>query len=339
MSSRPFMEIRPVARSLMFALLLLLTLAASPRAFGQATFTLTPAALVPSSIDPGGAATSSVTLTTLTGFAGTVDLSCAVTSSVVTPDMPTCSISPSAESASSVPTLTISTTGSTPAGTYQVAITGTDGTSVVTTTIFLNVADLAVDYSITVFPTTAIPSPVVAGSVATTTVTVAAIGNYTGSVTLSCLTVTPAVAGAPVCSFNPPTVKVTTSVAPTSTLTLTSYGEFTTPTTPTTPTTKVKRPRLIWAACFGLPGFVFLGLGALGKQRSKFLGIFLLLAIACGLLLVPACGSNTPVQINPNINQVTPANTYMFTLTGADTNGVGPSSTTSATVSLQVTAQ
>src|SRR5579862_8317125 len=330
------MEIRPVLRSLVFTFLLFLMVAASARAFGQATFTLTAAPLVPSSIDPGGSATSNVTLTTLTGFTGTVDLSCAVTSSVVTPDMPTCSISPSAESASSVPSLTITTTGSTPAGTYQIAITGTDGASVVTTTIFLNVADLAVDYSITVFPTTAVPSPVVAGSVATTTVTVAAIGNYTGSVTLSCLTVSPAVAGAPVCSFSPPTVKVTTSVAPTSTLTLNSYGEFT---TPTTPTAKVKRPRLIWAACFGLPGFVFLGLGALGKRRTKFLGMFLLLAIACGLLLVPACGSNTPVQINPNINQVTPANTYTFTLTGADTNGVGPSSTTSATVSLQVTAQ
>ena len=327
---------RPVLRPLIFALLLFLTLAASPRVFGQATFTLTAAQFVPSSIDPGGGARSSVTLTTLTGFTGTIDLSCAVTSSIVTPDMPTCLISPSSETASSVPTLTITTTGSTPAGTYQVAITGTDGASVVTTTVFLNVADLAVDYSITVFPTTAIPSPVVAGSVATTTVTVAAIGNYSGSVTLSCLTVSPAVAGAPICSFNPPTVKVTTSVAPTSTLTLTSYGELT---TPTTPTTKVKRRRLVWAAWLGLPAFVFFGFGTAGKRRSKFLGIFLLLAIACGLLLEPACGSNTPVQINPNINQVTPANTYMFTLTGADANGVGPSSTTSATVSLQVTAQ
>ena len=328
---------RLVVRPLVLAMLLLLiSPAISPQAFGQATFTLTPAPLVPSSIDPGGSASSNIMLTPLTGFAGTVNLSCAVTSSVVTPDMPQCTISPSTESGSSVPSVTITTTGSTPAGTYQVTITGTDGASVVTTTLSLNVADLAVDYSITVFPTTAIPSPVVAGSVATTTVTVAAIGNYSGSVTLSCLTVSPAVAGAPVCSFNPATVKVTTSVAPTSTLTLTSYGELT---TPTTPTTKMNRPRLVWAGWLGLPAFVFFGLGAAGKRRSKFLGIFLLLTIGLGLLLEPGCGSNTPVQINPNINQVTPANTYTFTLTGSDANGVGPSSTTSATVSLQVTAQ
>ncbi|MFY9977905.1 MAG: hypothetical protein WAK22_06715, partial [Candidatus Sulfotelmatobacter sp.] len=96
-----------------------------------------------------------------------------------------------------MPSLTITTSGSTPPGTYQVLVTGTDSSipSTASATLELNVADLAQDYTLTVFPTTAIPSPVVPGGIATTTVTLAPIGGYSGTVTLSCLSVTPVVTG------------------------------------------------------------------------------------------------------------------------------------------------
>jgi hypothetical protein len=321
-----------IMRPVVCALLLLLSFAAVPTASGQ--FTLTPGTPTPPAVDPGGSATVTITLSTTTSFSGAVALTCAVSSSQVTTDLPTCVISPDSESAASTPTLTIMTSANTPAGTYQVTITGTDGPTVVTATVSLNVANLAEDYIITVFPTTAIPSPIVAGSVATAAVTVSPIGSYTGDVTLSCLSVSPAVAGAPTCSFDKPTVPVSSGVPGTSTLTLTTYGYINTPTS----TSRLWGQHALYGLWLAFPALTLAGLGAAGKRGRRFLGIFLLLTVAAAFLFMPACGSNNAI-ITTNINEVTPKNTYTITLTGADAKGVGPSSVTSATVTLQVTSE
>jgi hypothetical protein len=321
-----------IMRPFACALLFLLSLAAVPAAYGQ--FTLTAGTPTPQAVDPGGSATVIITLATGTGFSGTVNLTCAVSSSQVTTDLPTCAISPDSESAASAPSLTILTSANTPAGTYQITVTGTDGSTVVTAPVSLNVANLAEDYIITVYPTTAIPSPVVAGSVATAAVTVSPIGSYTGDVTLSCLSVSPVVAGAPTCSFDKPTVPVSSGVPATSTLTLTTYGYINTPTS----SSELFGGRALYGLWLTFPALTLVGLGAAGKRRRKFFGIFFLLTVAAAFLLMPACGSNNAI-ITTNINEVTPKNTYTFTLTGTDAKGVGPSSTTSATVTLQVTAE
>ena len=332
MSSRHFMvNFRQVPRTTVVLSLLLLALAASSAA--QAPFTLTAAQLQPSSIDPGDSATSILTLTTGATFSGTVDFTCTVTSTQITTDLPACSVSPSSETASSLPSLTITTSGSTPPGTYQVLVTGTDSSipSTASATLELNVADLAEDYTLTVFPTTAIPSPIVPGDIATTTVTVAPIGGYSGTVTLSCLSVTPVVTGSPVCSFTPSaTVKVATGQAPTATLTLTT---FTTVSNPPNSLIIRSHPRLFYALWLAMP-LVFVGFGAAGKRGKKLLGIFLLISVAGGLFLLPACSGNS----NNAANQITPNNTYTFTLSGSDLKGLGPSSTSTATVMLTVTA-
>lgn len=332
MSSRSFMvNFRHVPRALVLLSLLLLSLAAISAA--QAPFTLAAAQLQPASVDPGGSATSILTLTAGSGFTGTVDFTCTVTSTQVTTDLPACSVSPLSETASSLPSLTITTSGSTPPGSYQVLISGTDSSIPFTAsvTLELNVADLAEDYTLTIYPTTAIPSPVVAGSIATTTVTVAPIGGYTGTVTLSCLSVTPVVTGAPVCSFTPSaTVKVTPGTPPTTTLTLTT---FTTVNNPPSSFLIRSHARVFYALWLAVPSLVFVGFGATGKRNKKLLGIFLLIIMAAGLFLLPACGGNS----NNAANQITPNNTYMFTLTGSDQKGLGPSSTSTATVTLEVT--
>ena len=335
-SSRPFMvNFRHVLRPLFVLSLLFLCFAAVSAA--QAAFTLSAAQLQPSSVDPGGSATSNLTLTVpSSGFTGSVDFTCSVTSSQATSDLPACGVSPVSETASSLPSLTITTSGSTPAGTYQIVVTGTNASSSTSAsvTLNLNVADLAEDYTITVFPTTAVPSPVVAGSIATTTVTVAPIGGYTGTVTLSCLSVTPVVTGSPVCSFTPSaTVKVSSGTTPSAMLSLTT---FTTVVNPPTPNSSIIRshPRTFYALWVAIPSLAFVGLGAAGKNGRKLLGIFLLVAIAGGLFLVPACGVNNS---NNAANQITPNNTYTFTLTGSDQKGLGPSSTSTATVTLEVT--
>jgi len=64
-------------------------------------FTISATALSPSSVAPGGSATSTVTVTPLNGYAGTVNLTCAVTGGGS--PAPTCSIASS--------TLTVNTTG------------------------------------------------------------------------------------------------------------------------------------------------------------------------------------------------------------------------------------
>ncbi len=318
-----------VLRAAVFSCAILLFLAAMPAA--QAQFTLSAGPLEPSSVDPGGSATSILTLTYGTTFTGTVDLTCAVTSSTITSDLPACGVSPLSETASSLPSLTITTSGSTPPGTYQVAITGTSGSTSVSTTLYVNVADLQQDYTISVYPPTAIPSPVVAGSTATSMVTVAPIGGYTGTVTLSCLSVTPVVTGAPVCSFTPTaTLKVTGGTPPNTTLTLTTFTTVTNPPS----SFLIRSRRMFYALWLGIPSLAFVGLGAAGKRSRKLLGIFLLIAIAAGLFLVPACGNNSS---NSAANQITPNNTYTFTLTGSDLKGLGPSSTSEATVTLTVT--
>jgi hypothetical protein len=319
------------------AVFFLLLFSVAAESVAQAQFTLTAATFQPSSVDPGGSATSILTLTTGSGFTGAVNLSCTVTSSQVTSDLPVCGVSPISESASSTPSLTVTTSGSTPPGTYQIAVTGTDGAVTSSATLSFNVADLAEDYTITVYPATAIPSPVVAGSVATTTVTVAPIGTYTGTVTLSCLSETPVVTGAPVCSFSPsPTVQVTGGTPPTRTLTLTT---FTTVRNPPSSSIRPLRPHVFYAFWLGIPSLAFVGLGATRKGSRKLFGILFLIMIAGGLLLGPACGNSNAPNSNNAANQVTPANTYTFTLTGSDLKGLGPSSTSSAMVTLQVTAQ
>ncbi len=334
-SSYPLMvNRRQVKRSVAFVFLLsLFFTAAGAAAYGQ-SFTLAPTQLSPGSVDPGSSATATVALTPTMGFNSAVDFTCAPTSGQVTTSPPVClvsptSVTPGAQGAQI--SLTISTSGTTAAGTYQITLTGTSGSIVESATLFLNVADLTEDYTISVLPTTAEPSPVTAGNLATTTVTVSPLGSYTGTVTLSCLSVSPVVTGAPVCSFSHPTVNVTPGTPPTTTLTITSFG-----TSGPNPVAKKRSGlRPFYALWLALPALMLLGLGAAGGRGRKVMGIFMLVAIASGLLLVPACGSSPR---NTTVNQITPSNTYTFTLGGADAHGVGPSATPAATVSLQVTA-
>ena len=73
-----------------------------------ATFSLAATALTPSSVDPGGSATSTVTVTAGGGFSGTVTLSCAVAGPAGAAHLPTCA---AATAAPGTPgTLTVNTT-------------------------------------------------------------------------------------------------------------------------------------------------------------------------------------------------------------------------------------
>jgi hypothetical protein len=204
-------------------------------------------------------------------------------------------------------------------------------------TLNLNVVNEIGNYTLSVSPTTATPSPVPAGTIATTLVTVTPIANYTGTVTLACLSITPVVVAAPYCTFTatsgssslpPGTVQVTGGAPATATLTITTLGPV--------PTTTLRHRRIFYALWLLVPGLALVGLGATGARQKNALGALLLMVVAGGLLLMPACGSN--VATNSPHGEITPKNTYTFTLTGADQNGAAPSNATSspATVTLVV---
>jgi hypothetical protein len=337
---------RQVIRGILFGLLLPVFLAASMSvAYGQ-SFTLTTTALYPTSVDPSGSATATINLGSTDGFDDPVALSCAVTSGPVTTSEPVCTPSPTSQVPPAKPALTITTTNATTAGTYQLTVTGTSGSTTQTATLYLGVADITENYALSVLPTTATPGSVPPGQTATTTVTVSALGTYSGNVTLSCLSVTPIVTAAPTCSFNPPTVMVSSGAVVTSVMTITSYGAAAT----TTTITERRKQRIFYSLGLLVPGLALMGIGASrgrnksrsrnksGRRKRNALGLLLLMAIAVGLLLMPACnGTNLTSQMTSTLNGAeTPKNNYIFTLTGTDANGVAPGTTTPATVMMAV---
>jgi hypothetical protein len=335
-SSQPFMvNPRQVVRPLIFALLLLL----SPAAYGQFTLTVQ-SQPSPSAVDPGNTSIATLDLQP-NGSSSTVSLTCLVTTS--TPQavsLPTCSVSPASPvTPPALPSLTITTFSATSFGLYNVAVTGTSGSFSETVNVSLTVVNVTEDYTLSVLPTTATPSPVNAGATATTTVTITPIGSYSGhQVTLSCLSVTPAVVAAPICLFTPTNgtapgpVQVTAGVVASATLTITTLGP--------TPTVGLRTRRIFYAFWLLLPGMALVGAFGTGfgtkRRRSRLIGIFLLLAVGASLLLMPACGSSNNTN-NPS-GQTTPKNTYTFTLTGADENGAAPGNTGTCTPGVTCTA-
>jgi hypothetical protein len=324
---------RQVVRALVFALLLVLIAAASTSlAYGQ-QFTLTVSSpLSPSAVDPGGSSIATLNLAAVGAFDNDVSFSstpCSVTP-VQTTGTPTCAVSPDSATPPAQAFVTISTTSDTIPGLYTIVVTGVSGSASQAVTLTLNVVNVTESYTLSVSPTTATPSPVPAGNIATTIVTVTPIASYTGTVTLACLSITPVVATPPYCSFAATsassslpagTVQVEAGTPATATLTITTLGPI--------PVAQSHRRPAFYVFWFLVP-LAFLGAGATGIRGKNLLGALLLMAVAGGLLLMPACNSN-PTTNSPN-GEVTPKNTYTFTLTGADQNGAAPANSTTCPV-------
>jgi len=320
---------RQAVRAIVFGLLFsVFSLASVCDALGQ-DFTLTPSALTPSAVDAGVSSTATIKVLPANAMTTpTVALSCAV--SPVETDGPVCQPSSISVVAPGTAGLTVTTSNSTPQIPYTITFTGSDASGSLTVDFNLTVLAVIGDYTLTV-TTPLNPTSVLAGSGATGTITLTPLNGYSGHmITLSCSSVAPPVIPSPQCSFNLATVPISSGAA-TSTITVTTAG-------PNSTTTQLRLPRMLYAVCFLMPGLALLGLRGRGHRR-KFMGWLLLLTLAAGILLIPACGGSTttapPTSVG-GISGTTPNNTYRFTVTGADENGLVPSNT-SPTVSLTVT--
>jgi hypothetical protein len=306
------------------------------------TFTLTADPLSFDAVPPTGVSSANITVGALNGFLGTVNLSCQV--SPVLTNGPSCTVSPASVTAPASASATITTQADTPTVAYSITITGTapsTGQTASTQPESLTVLAVTPQFTITV-QKAVVPSSVPAGSGGEGTITVTPINGYqspgypTGGVTLSCTTITPLVIIPPVCSFSYPNGQTSLPVngtPATSTITISSYGPVT--------TGAVAHPRGFPALWLPVPMLALVGLGAAasGKRTRKAWGLLAFFVISGALFLAPACGNSTPTTTTPN--GVTPNNTYTFTVTGVDADGViasntGSTTSTNPTVSLTV---
>ncbi len=154
---------------------------------------------VPSTIDvtPGDTGTSTITLHSLNGFAGTVKLTATVLGS---PAGVTASLNPMSVSGSGTSVLSVATSGTTPGGSFIVVVTGTAGG--LTQTAYVTVA----------LPGFSLTAPanlfVNQGGSASGTITVNGVNGFSGGVTFS-------VTGLPKgvqATFNPPSSTGTTKL-------------------------------------------------------------------------------------------------------------------------------
>ena len=313
-------SVRPRILVLSFFIVLLTLLSAA----SAQDFTLVASPVSPAAVFPGGQnATASINVSALNSMNPVnVDLTCQVTP-VQTTGTPTCVISPASVTTPANPSLTITTSSTTPSTLYTVTVTGTDSSGTLPVAVNVTVLSAVPEYTVTI--TTALtPTSVHAGSTATAVLSVTPINGYTGTVTLSCSTITPTATPAPTCAFSPASVALTATAAQTSTLTISTTGAK---------AAAISHSNFfygLWLPISGL-ALIALGFGTVEKRRNRVLGLSLLCVIAAGVLL-PACNTSSTSSTSTT---ATPKNGYTFTISATDAHSLAPSNGTQ-TVSLTV---
>jgi Beta-propeller repeat len=271
---------------------------------GTADFTIASSALNPASVGTGASATSTITVTAVNSFNSAVALTCAV--SPAGAGAPTCSFNPASITPATPSTLTVATTASTTAGSYTIAVTGTSGALVHTTSPLSLTVTAAPDFTIAATALAAVAQ----GGSTTSTITIAPVNGYSGTVHFVC-SVSSVSGGTPL-----PTCSIPNSVAGgsgTSTLTVNTTGAASAMYRGTD-----VLPYAMWFPVLGL-SLVGMRFSAAESRKKKLVGILLLGLIITALFFLPAC-SSTSSGGGGGCSGCTPKGTYGVTVTGADIN-------------------
>ncbi|HEV2133221.1 MAG TPA: protease pro-enzyme activation domain-containing protein [Terracidiphilus sp.] len=179
--------------------------------------------------NPGDSGTSTITATPNSGFTGTVNLACAVSSQPTgATNIPTCDFTGNpitiSGAAAGTATLNVHSQSTTTLGAYQVTVTATAGT--ITTTTVVGVTVGVPDFSLTASPTS-ITLKAGATSGNTSAISITPKNGFTGNITLTCA-ITPTAASDPAtCSVSPSSANVTSASAVQTTLTITTTAATT----------------------------------------------------------------------------------------------------------------
>ena len=269
----------------------------------------------PSAVNAGQSATSTITVSAVNGFTGTVTLtaqSAGIACGVITPSIIT-----------GTGTATVSCSA-TVAGTYTLTVTGTSGTLVHTATATFNFVDFTIAASS--------PSAVIAGTSATSTITVTGLNGFDGVVTLT----DNAVANLSCSAFAPATI--TDSSTATLTCTSTSAGSYTVTVTGTSGSLVHIATATFNFVDFTIgassPSAVNAGQSATstvtGTAANGFSGVVTLTdSVPSGL----TCGTITPSTVTGSGTAIvscsaTTAGTYLLTVTGTSGSLVHTSTAT-----------
>ena len=166
------------------------------------------------------------------------------------------------------------------------------------------------------------------GGSTTSTVTIAAVNGYTGTVNFTC-SVAAGSGGTPLPTCSIPTA--VTNGAGTSTLTVTTTGSA------------QARNRgagsifyAMWLPVIGL-SLVGMRCSSAGSRRKKFLGFLLLGLMMTALFLLPACSSSNSGGGGGGCSGCTPAGTYTVTVTGTDSTNANLTHSVNPALTLLVT--
>jgi hypothetical protein len=220
--------------------------------------------------------TSTITVTPIGGFTGSVALSCAVTA-----PSSTCTVAPTSVTLSGTTaqtaTLTVTTASTTTPGIYTATVSGASGSISMSSAVSVNVSTPSFTASnsgtVTVTP----------GTSGTGTITLSPVNGFTGTISLSCL-VTTSISSpndAPSCTI-PSSVTISGTTAQTATLTIYTTAATSSMAAPTP---------FLWPVAGGT-ALALLGFLAVPRRRRNWLLMLGLLALL-GSVGVLGCGGGS----------------------------------------------
>jgi trimeric autotransporter adhesin len=273
------------------------------------TLSASPATL---SVAQGGQGTSTITVTTISGFSGNVTLSATGLPTGVTA---TFAAGPTA--GTQLLTLAAGASAATTSGIVTVGISGASGSVSANTTVALTITSEA-SFTAGSGSTTAITLTPGAGTGNTATINVAGTNGFSGTVNLTCSVTTSLsnVNDKPVCSLSPTSVSISGSTAQAATLTVT-----------TTPASTA----YLWPSAGGT--FLAFAMLFMRPRRRNIWNACLALSILLASAGVIACGGGSSGGSGTAGNSGTTPGTYTITVTG--TSGVVTATVGSVTLTVQ----